>query len=607
MKYDTNVVQVVKSRIDIADVVRRYVELRNVGGRLVGVCPFHHETKGSFNVHSDKGFFHCFGCQASGDVIDFYCRINGLDFRDGLEQLAAEAGIQLETVKADPNAARKKKLKQACLEMHALAEQFFRARLAGPEGAGAREYLVRRKVSPELIETFGLGFSPDGWQALQDFLASRGYAPADGVQAGLLSANAQGRTWDRFRGRLIFPIRDVAGKVVAFGGRVMGEGDPKYLNSADSPIYKKGEHLYGLSQARTNISRTRRALLTEGYMDVITLHQFGYTEACAALGTALTPDQVKRLAGFCNRVDLVFDGDPPGRKAAMKAAEMILSHGASCRAVMLPDGEDVDSLLHGQGRQGFEACLDQARDGLEFCMATARSAYSPKEVVSWAKGFLAGLSDLDLRAFFLPRLAFGLGLDETALRESASRASLGQHPAGASAAPSGRSGTDEPWAPRQASGTAGRSGPYPSRGAPLRPRPANGEGLFTPRDSGFLEFAVRYGGIIPELEALGLSGILQNDAARRFWAKLVASGGADVFHELDDAEKAFWAMVQLKEPPPDEVAAKLWEDYRRELASLPKKNKLAELKEAMRQARANGDSLEEIRLAAAYNSLVREG
>lgn len=592
MKFDSGVVQAVKSRIDIADIVRRYVDLRNVGGRLVGVCPFHNETKGSFNVHSDKGFYHCFGCQASGDVIDFYCRINGLEFRDGLEQLAAEAGIRLETVKADPRADEKKKVKLRCLEMHAVSEQFFRHCLASNAGAKAREYVSGRKVSPELVEAFGLGYGPGGWQALQEFLSSRGYNPREGVAAGLLSVNDAGRTWDRFRDRLIFPIRDVSGKVVAFGGRIMGEGDPKYLNSADSPIYKKGEHLYGLSQARTSISRTRRALLTEGYMDVITLHQFGYTDACGVLGTALTPEQVKRLAGFCNRVDLVFDGDPPGRKAALKAAEMILSHGASCRAVMLPEGEDVDSLLHAKGRAGFEECLDNALDGLDFCLATVRATFSPREIMTWAKDFLAGLRDTDLRAFYLPRLAFGLGLDEAAFRGAASKAADQQRASGSP----GASGAPE-----------GGYGQKAGRGAPMQPKPTNGEGLFSPRDAKFLEFVVRYGGTVPELDALGLAQTLNTEAAGRFWAKLVAGQGRDIFHELDEAEKIFWVGVLSKDPPADDVAAQQWEDYRQELLSMPKKYKQAELKEAMRLARANGDKNEEIRLAKAYTALVREG
>ncbi|HCR12633.1 MAG TPA: DNA primase, partial [Solidesulfovibrio sp.] len=418
MKRDAGTVAAVKARANIAEIVGRYVNLKPVGGRLVGPCPFHQETKGSFNVHPDKGFFHCFGCQASGDVIDFYCRINGLEFREGLERLAAEVGVDVGQARRDPRAAKRRQERDACLAMHELADRYFRHVLATPAGAPAREYLDRRRVSPEMAEAFALGVSPAGWQGLADVLRSRGFSEDQGVLAGLLSAGKNGRVWDRFRDRLMFPIRDGGGRVIAFGGRTMGDGEPKYLNSAETPIYTKGQHLYGLYEARPHMAKSRRALLTEGYLDVITLHQFGYGDACGVLGTALTPEQTKRLSGFASRVDLVFDGDPPGRKAALRAAQMFLSLGGGCRVVPLPDGEDVDSLLHAAGREGFDACLERAEDGLAFCLRVVRETYAPKEIAAWAVEFLTGLGDAALQSVFIPRVSSGLGLAERELRQS---------------------------------------------------------------------------------------------------------------------------------------------------------------------------------------------
>jgi DNA primase len=300
--------------------------------------------------------------------------------------------------------------------MHQAAQEYFRRMLNQPAGEVCRQYLRRRGMNADMVTGFGLGASPDDWQGLANFLKSRGYTPEQGVQAGLLSQNERGKIYDRFRARLIFPIQNLSGQVIAFGGRVVTEGEPKYLNSSDTPIYKKGEHLYGLFQARQAMTRSKRAILTEGYMDVLSLHQFGYKDACGVLGTALTQDQVKRLAGFCSRMDLIFDGDTAGRKAALRSAEMILQYGVACRVVLMPDGEDVDSLLQDGGRDRLDACFNLAEDGLDYCLRTVQEAYAPREIVGWANGFLSGSADNGLRAFYLPRVAKGLGMAEADLR-----------------------------------------------------------------------------------------------------------------------------------------------------------------------------------------------
>ncbi|WP_243439481.1 DNA primase [Fundidesulfovibrio soli] len=568
MKNDPRAIQAVKSRLNIADIARRYVELRNVGGRLVGPCPFHNETKGSFNVHPDKGFFHCFGCQASGDVIDFYCRINGLDFREGLEQLAREAGVQLAEFKPDPQEEARRRQRQAAAEMHSLARDFYRDCLYGPPGDAARQYLERRGVSPEMAERFQLGYAPDDFHSLERLFRPKGYRSADAVASGLLIENEGGRVWDRFRGRLMFPIHEVSGKVVAFGGRVMGEGDPKYLNSSDSVIYKKGEHLYGLYQARANLARAGRVLLTEGYLDVIALHQHGFTEAVGVLGTALTPQQVKRLTGFTRQVTLVFDGDAAGEKAALRSARMLLLQGAECRVALLPHGEDADSLLKSGGAAAFQACLDQAREGLDFSLAAVRRTSSPKDVVDWALEFLAELSSDGLRAAMLTRLAHGLGLGEHELR--------GLH------------------ATRPAAGKR--------REAPEQPaKPMSSEAK---KDAQVLEFAIRSPAHIPELERMNIFETLATDRARAFWRLLSRYGQYDVLPYLDDKQKSFWGQCASKPPLSEEEARGWWEDISAHGQRVRVEERKRGLIESMRDARDRGDFEEEKRLMAALSDLV---
>ena len=237
------------------------------------------------------------------------------------------------------------------------------------------------------------------------------------AEAGLVGQASSGRPYDRFRGRLIFPIKSLSNQIIAFGGRIIAdEEEAKYINSADTPLYKKGEHLYGLAQARRGIVTKGRAMLTEGYMDVLTLHQFGYDNAVGVLGTALTPEQIKRLSGFASQMTLLFDGDRAGRKAALRSCEMLLTRGLSCSVVIMPEGEDIDSLLRGAGPEAFEALQAQAPDGLRFCVDVLK-ALAPRETVEWARNFLRQLDIPELISPYISRLAAHLQLSEADLRE----------------------------------------------------------------------------------------------------------------------------------------------------------------------------------------------
>ncbi|MGE4265294.1 MAG: DNA primase [Desulfovibrio sp.] len=576
---DRQVIQTLKQRLNIVDVVRRYVSLRPGGGRQMGLCPFHQEKTPSFSVNEAEGFFYCFGCQAGGDVLDFYQRVNGLEFKDALEQLAAEAGIELKAFKPDPEYDERQKLKRLCHEMHEAAQEYYRRNLSQSTGDVARAYLRKRGAADEAVASFGLGASPDDWQGLANFLKSRGYSPEQGVQAGLLAQNDRGKIYDRFRGRLIFPIQNLSGQVIAFGGRILTDGEPKYLNSSDTPIYKKGEHLYGLFQARQAMTRSKRAILTEGYMDVLSLHQFGYTDACGVLGTALTQDQVKRLAGFCSRMVLIFDGDTAGRKAALRSAEMILQYGTKCSVVLMPDGEDVDSLLQMMGREGLDARLNNAVDGLDYCLSVVREAFSPREIVGWANGFLAHLADNSLRPFYLPRLAQGLGIAEQDLR----RFGGGQ----------GRLGGQAPFGAVQG-----------QRGAPSAAQQrAPAVGRDERDDRYFLRFTIQYPEYIPELVKRGFERILVTDFGHGLWKKLVAGQSGDVVPLLDDDEKSFWARTRSEEKPEGDALADEWLHVCQRIEQAGVHQSRDQLMEQIRLASQVGDMEEVKRLMAALTDL----
>ena len=455
--------------------------------------------------------------------------------------------------------------------MNALARDHYRANLHGPRGQGARSYLEARGVSREMAERFQLGYSLDDFHGLQEFLRRRGFSEQDAAAAGLLVKNGEGRVWDRFRDRLMFPIHEVSGRVVAFGGRVMGQGEPKYLNSADSPVYKKGEHLFGLHQARGHLARAGRALLTEGYMDVIALHQHGFQEAVGVLGTALTAQQVKRLTGFVGQVTLVFDGDAAGRKAALRSARMLFSQGAQCRVALMPQGEDADSVLGSGGAGAFQKLLDEARDGLDFCLSCVRQERSAKDVVGWALEFLDELDSDVVRAGMLTRLAQGLGLGEHELRGLAvSRARSGRQPA------------------------AAKSG-----GGLAKAMSAEAK-----KDAQILEFAIRCPAYVPQMEALDVFNTLATQRARAFWRLLVQFEGSQVLPYLDERQKSFWGQCASKESLTEQEAARWLEDITNHASQTMAEERKRELIDAMRLARETGDADGEKRLMASFSELV---
>jgi len=345
-------IQDLLARVDIVDVVGRYVELKKGGQNFAGLCPFHSEKSPSFTVSPSKQFFHCFGCGAHGSAVGFLMEHRGLDYVDAIRDLAQFAGMQ---VPENERATQAHTKTRALTEVLTQAAEFYRAQLK--QSASAIEYLKARGISGQSAARFGLGFAPDNWQPLR--AAFDQYEDPRLVEAGLVIAD-EGKRYDRFRGRVIYPIRSPRGQVIGFGARVIDDTEPKYLNSPETPVFRKGHELYGLHEARDAIRRSGRAIVAEGYMDVIWLAQAGFEESVAALGTAVSSAHVSALFKAADHVVFAFDGDAAGRKAARRALEAALPVIADTKRasfVLLGEGEDPDSLISTHGASAFEAAL----------------------------------------------------------------------------------------------------------------------------------------------------------------------------------------------------------------------------------------------------------
>jgi len=353
----------IRSRVTLSDVIARRVKLIRRGREHTGLCPFHNEKTPSFTVNDDKGFFHCFGCGAHGDVIGFVMRTEGLSFPEAVERLAGEAGLQVPV--ASPEERHRAKARETLHTVNEAACAWFERQLRGPAGRHALDYLKGRGLGDDTIARFRLGFAPDGRDALKAALVKSGVNEALLLEAGLIGRPDDGRaTYDRFRGRVMFPIADRAGRVIAFGGRILGDGQPKYLNSPDTPLFNKGHVLYGLAAAREAIHKAQEAIVVEGYMDVIALHQAGIRTAVAPLGTALTEQQIELLWRMAPEPIMCFDGDAAGQRAAQRAAERalpMLAPGRSLRFALLPPGDDPDSLVRSGGTQAMRDVLGAVR------------------------------------------------------------------------------------------------------------------------------------------------------------------------------------------------------------------------------------------------------
>jgi DNA primase len=357
-RFGQDKIEEVRARADIVEVIGAQVRLKRAGRNFVGLCPFHNEKTPSFSVSAERGFFHCFGCGAGGTVFDFVMRVEGLTFPEALQSLARRYGVTLPERPdgGGPSSGEREALALA----NATAAEFYSHVLWNtPDGAVPREYLKSRGITVETARTFALGFAPARPANLAATLRKRGLIDA-AVKLGLVKRDEAGAVYDMFRGRLMFPIRDAQGRVIAFGGRVLDDRLPKYINSPESPIYSKARALYGVYEARQAIQKTDRAILVEGYIDTIALWQASFNETVASLGTSLTVEQLRLLSRYTRNVVACFDGDAAGRNASLRALEVFLQAGLLGRGAFIPSGYDPDTFVRERGRQAFAGLLESA-------------------------------------------------------------------------------------------------------------------------------------------------------------------------------------------------------------------------------------------------------
>jgi DNA primase len=415
----------IKEAAPIAEVIGQYVRLQQRGRYLVGLCPFHAEKTPSFTVYPERNIYHCFGCDAGGNVFSFLTQHLRLSFPEAVAELAQKYGIPLQWEKQGNAAqAQANRQRQAFYEVNELAAKFFEKKLAQvPQGDVARNYLAHRGLPEAVAKAYRLGYAPDEWRLLTRALSDQRAGLEAALQMGLISERAGGGHYDRFRGRLIFPIFDVQGRVIAFGGRIIGQGEPKYLNSPESQLFSKGRNLYGLYQAREAIRKQNLAILVEGYMDLLALRARGVEPVVATLGTALTREQVRLLKGYTARVVVVFDADAAGLKAMQRTLPLFAAERLSARVLTLPAGEDPDSYAAKHGCEIFVDPWDRAQPLFEFILdeVTAGAGDAMESTLAAfesLKPYFQGEVDPLERSLWLQMAAKRLGVPETALEAS---------------------------------------------------------------------------------------------------------------------------------------------------------------------------------------------
>lgn len=365
-----HIVEEIKAKNDIVEVVEQYVALpKKTGSNFFGLCPFHSEKTPSFSVVPGKQIFHCFGCNKGGDVINFIREIEHLSYREALEFLADRAGIKLPE-EEDPNVQQRRKLRARVIAANNEAARYFYRALQSAEGKAARDYLVRRGVSLATAMNFGLGYAPDSWDGLLKHLQQKGFSQTEIEASGLFKRNRNGGLYDMFRGRLMFPIFVMQNKILAFGGRVLDDSLPKYINSPETTVYTKGQVLYGIDSAKK--SKADNIVLVEGYMDVIAMYQAGVENVVAVLGTALTEQQVNLLSKFTDEIILGFDSDSAGEQAAARSFELLERKNIKVRVLVIPDGKDPDEYIRANGAERFKAVLADAMPLLDYRFYRAR-------------------------------------------------------------------------------------------------------------------------------------------------------------------------------------------------------------------------------------------
>jgi DNA primase len=405
MLYEQHFIDDLKTRADLVRIIEPYAPLKKKGANWMGCCPFHQEKTPSFSVNPAKGFYKCFGCGKGGSAFNFVMEMEGLNFPEAIKRVAEISGVPLpepvDDKKYEQTKKRreeKKEIADQIIELNRSALEFWENHLQenNLHSKAAREYLEKREISVETQKAFRIGFAPDSWDAVMSLLKEKGADEKLIEQSGLVSINEEKkRVYDRFRGRIMFPVLDIKGNPIAFGARILAQGEPKYLNSPETPAYVKGEHLYGLFQSKEEIRQKKFAILVEGYLDLIALYQYGIRNAAASLGTAFTPEQSKLLGKFTKRVVINYDGDRAGVKAARRAIETLLAEDFETKVLVLPDGQDPDDFLKRSGADAYNQLRGSAYPFLQFVLdnlARERNINSPKAKAEAVEDVLPVLS-----------------------------------------------------------------------------------------------------------------------------------------------------------------------------------------------------------------------
>lgn len=417
MYYSEDLVEEIRLKNDIVEVISSYVKLQKKGSSYFGLCPFHNEKSPSFSVSPSKQMYYCFGCGAGGNVFTFIMEYENYSFPEALKMLADRAGVALPEQEMDEEAKRQQNVRSNILELNKMAAKYFYYQLRRESGAVAMKYLKDRKLSDETIHKFGLGYSNKYSDDLYKYLKSKGISDELLAQSGLMNVDEKRGMYDKFWNRVIFPIMDVNGRVIGFGGRVMGDGKPKYLNSPETKVFDKSRNLYGLNIART--SRKKNILVCEGYMDVISLHQAGFQNAVASLGTALTSQHASLLRRYTEEVILTYDSDEAGIKAALRAIPLLKEAGVSAKVLSMAPYKDPDEFIKAEGAESFQQRIDQAQNSFLYEIDVLQRQYDMKDPQSktafyqeTAKKLMTFESELE-RENYIEAVAarYGVGFD----------------------------------------------------------------------------------------------------------------------------------------------------------------------------------------------------
>jgi DNA primase len=429
------IIDEIAASADIVDIISNYVSLKKSGRNFKGICPFHHEKTPSFLVSPDKQIFHCFGCGVGGNIFSFIMQADGLSFPEAAHKLAQMVGVTIPEKEMSDKERQAQAKRERWYKINETAAQFYHKILLKTKwGNNALNYLKNRGIEDAVIKKFQLGVAPPDWNGLLQFMAKKGVSPQELHELGLaLPKNSGQGYYDRFRNRLMFPIWDQGGRVVAFGGRILGEGEPKYLNSPDTPLFNKGKFLYGLNLAKGAIRQNDLAIIVEGYMDVIACHQFGVVNAVASLGTALTPDQARALLRNTYQVAIAYDGDTAGSMAALRGLDVLGDFGAQVRVVNFPEGLDPDEYLRKYGKENFNRLVAKSDSLIEYKLFKAMENVNISSIEGKIKVIQTILSDLEkidspvARESAVKIISMKLGLAEATIMDELLKYSRSKH------------------------------------------------------------------------------------------------------------------------------------------------------------------------------------